>query len=55
MSYKSELQIGEVVILKVPSRARTYVYGRGWLPEGWDLIKNVGAYLVIKLPYQIID
>mgnify|MGYP002400845765 CR=1 FL=1 len=34
---------GEIVIMEVPVEFRRYVYGRGWLPEGWPLLKHVGA------------
>ncbi len=34
---------GNMVIMEVPEGFRQYVYGRGWLPEGWSLLKHVGA------------
>lgn len=34
---------GEMVVMKVPAPFRSYVYGRKWLPEGWSLIKHIGA------------
>lgn len=39
----SHLKKGDLIIMKVPVQARPYVYGRGWLPNGWLLLKNVGA------------
>jgi conjugative transfer signal peptidase TraF len=38
-----QLKHGELVLFKVPDQASPYVYGRGWLPKGWLLLKNVGA------------
>lgn len=29
--------------MTVPVKAQSYIYGRGWLPEGWGLLKTVGA------------
>lgn len=40
---KGQLRVGELVIFEVPKPARPYVHGRGWLPEGWLLMKKVGA------------
>lgn len=37
------VQRGEMVIMEVPDEFRRYVYGRGWLPEGWSLLKHVGG------------
>lgn len=37
------LNIGELVFMEVPAGSRPYIYGRGWLPKGWPLLKNVGA------------
>lgn len=34
---------GEMVIMEVPEEFRHYIYGRGWLPKGWPLLKHVGA------------
>lgn len=34
---------GDMVIMSVPDRFKRYVYGRRWLPEGWPLLKHVGA------------
>ena len=41
--FDGHLMRGEFVIMKVPEQARPVVYGRGWLPEGGLLLKNVGA------------
>lgn len=38
-----EVQRGDMVIMEVPEEFRQYVYGQGWLPEGWPLLKHVGA------------
>lgn len=38
-----EIQRGEMVIFSVPQEFRQYVYGRGWVPEGWPLLKHVGG------------
>ena len=34
---------GELVLVSAPGEFRPYIYGRGWLPEGWMLFKQVGA------------
>jgi conjugative transfer signal peptidase TraF len=34
---------GDLVVFDPPQGARTYIYGRRWLPSGWPLIKYVGA------------
>lgn len=39
----SDIQPGVVVIFDPPPVARPLIYGRGWLPSGWPLIKYVGA------------
>lgn len=36
-------QKGDLVLLKVPSTLQQYIYGRGWLPSGWPLLKRVGG------------
>ena len=41
--FTGHLDKGELIIMKVPAQARPYVYGRGWLPNGGLLLKNVGA------------
>jgi conjugative transfer signal peptidase TraF len=41
--FQGDLKTGELVIMDVPAQARPYVYGRGWLPEGGRLLKNIGA------------
>ena len=41
--FTGHLDKGELIIMKVPVQARPYVYGRGWLPKGRLLLKNVGA------------
>lgn len=38
-----EISRGEMVFLEVPRSAKPYIYGRGWLPKGWLLLKHVGA------------
>lgn len=38
-----EIRRGDLVVMTVPEPFRQYVYGRGWLPEGWALFKHVGA------------
>jgi len=37
------LAVGDLVVFDPPQRVRTYIYGRRWLPQGWPLIKYVGA------------
>jgi len=39
----SDIKPGVVVIFDPPPAARPLIYGRGWLPSGWPLIKYVGA------------
>lgn len=34
---------GDLIVMAVPQEFRQYVYGRGWLPEGWALFKHAGA------------
>jgi conjugative transfer signal peptidase TraF len=41
--FRGDPKTGELVILDVPAQARPYIYGRGWLPEGGRLLKNIGA------------
>ncbi len=41
--FNGDLKVEDLVIFDVPQQARPYVYGRGWLPKGWLLIKKVGA------------
>ena len=41
--FDGKLRRGDVIVMAVPSEFRQYVYGRGWLPEGWALFKHVGA------------
>jgi conjugative transfer signal peptidase TraF len=41
--FDGHLYTGELVIMEVPVQARPYVYGRGWLPKGGLLLKNIGA------------
>lgn len=38
-----EIRRGDLIVMAVPQEFRQYVYGRGWLPEGWALFKHVGA------------
>jgi conjugative transfer signal peptidase TraF len=37
------LKIGDMIMIETPKNARPYIYGRGWLPKGWPLLKTVGA------------
>ncbi len=37
------LTAGDLVIFDPPQEAHPYLYGRRWLPEGWPLIKYIGA------------
>jgi len=39
----SDIKPGVAVIFDPPPAARLLIYGRGWLPSGWPLIKYVGA------------
>jgi len=39
----SDIKPGVAVIFDPPTAARPLIYGRGWLPSGWPLIKDVGA------------
>lgn len=34
---------GDLVFIKLPAEFEKYVYGRGWLPQGWPLLKKVGG------------
>lgn len=34
---------GELVLFYPPGQFEGYVYGRGWLPHRWPLLKHVGA------------
>lgn len=34
---------GDLVLFDVPDNAKSLIYGRGFLPEGWPLIKKIGA------------
>ena len=43
LPFDGHLKVGDLVVFKVPEKAASYIYGRGWLPDGWPLIKNVGA------------
>jgi len=37
------IEVGDLVIFDPPEGVHTFIYGRGWLPSGWPLIKYVGA------------
>ena len=37
------LTVGDLVVFDPPEGAHSYIYGRRWLPEGWPLIKYIGA------------
>jgi conjugative transfer signal peptidase TraF len=39
----NKISVGDLVIFDPPQGARTYIYGRRWLPNGWPLIKYIGA------------
>lgn len=41
--FDGSLKRGDRVVMKPPKQALPYIYGRCWLPDGWLLIKNVGA------------
>jgi len=34
---------GDLVLMEIPAPYHGYVYGRHWIPNGWPLIKHVGA------------
>jgi type IV secretory pathway protease TraF len=38
-----KISTGDLVIFDPPQGAHPYIYGRRWLPNGWPLIKYVGA------------
>lgn len=37
------INIGDLVIFDPPELAHSFIYGRHWLPDGWPLLKYVGA------------
>jgi len=37
------LAVGDLVVFDPPQGVHRYIYGRRWLPQGWPLIKYVGA------------
>jgi len=37
------LAAGDLVVFDPPEGTQPYIYGRRWLPDGWPLIKYVGA------------
>jgi len=39
----TNLAVGDLVVFDPPEGAHPYLYGRHWLPQGWPLIKYVGA------------
>jgi len=39
----NEIRTGDLVVFDPPQGARPYIYGRHWLPDGWPLMKYVGA------------
>lgn len=41
--FSGELTRGEMVIMRVPPAFEQYVYGRGWLPDGWPLLKHIAG------------
>ncbi|NLW36878.1 MAG: S26 family signal peptidase [Syntrophorhabdus aromaticivorans] len=43
MSPPATLGVGDLVVFDPPPRVQAYIYGRRWLPQGWPLIKYVGA------------
>lgn len=40
---QGSIEAGDLVIFDPPEGVHTFIYGRGWLPSGWPLIKYVGA------------
>lgn len=40
---RGEIRRGDLVLMDIPEEFHRYVYGRGWIPEGWPLIKHVGG------------
>ena len=40
---KQAITSGSIILFPAPTNARSYVYGRGWLPEGWPLMKTVAG------------
>jgi len=40
---KQAITSGSLILFSAPTNARSYVYGRGWLPEGWPLMKTVAG------------
>ncbi len=40
---QGEVQRGEMIVMEVPAEFQRYVYSRGWLPDGWPLLKHIGA------------
>jgi len=41
--FPTDIKHGDLVIFDPPRAAYPFVYGRGWLPTGWPLLKYVGA------------
>jgi conjugative transfer signal peptidase TraF len=39
----NKINVGDLVIFDTPQGVHPYIYGRRWLPDGWPLIKYVGA------------
>jgi len=39
----THLAVGDLVVFDPPEEAHSFLYGRHWLPQGWPLIKYVGA------------
>ncbi|OPX94261.1 MAG: Peptidase S26 [Syntrophorhabdus sp. PtaB.Bin006] len=37
------LSVSDLVVFDPPQGVHPYIYGRRWLPQGWPLIKYVGA------------
>ena len=37
------LAVGDLVVFDPPEETHPFIYGRHWLPEGWPLIKYIGA------------
>jgi len=39
----ANIKVGDLVIFYPPKGAHPFIYGRRWLPDGWPLLKSVGA------------
>ena len=41
--FDGQLKKNDLLLINPPDQSRSLLYGRGWLPKGWVLFKNVGA------------